>query len=1445
MAGHVSLKTITLVEGNPAVLEVFDLTGTILNQWQETPELVERTVILVQNTGQQKILQNALCEAIQQPLNHLPVFTFNGFIRHSLQRLWVFAEAKLQSAFPEANALTRLLPEAVGLEESERLFRLLIEQFKTKQTEAFERLNMDEASLIRQLIRRQRLRAEQRLSREQMHALDATLKIPEIALIHQLERAFEQSTLKMRCLDSTKQMDVVLGLLEEHPDYVEHLEAQADYLVWTNADESTPAEQQLIRLLSGCSQHMLITWDAAGSARRGYLNADLTGAIRLIEDLKGKAEEIIERVQAHDTPEENTYHLGDALCHVLTSQDENPFETMRHIQPKPHLVLHPPQRCLMDMWDAVCTHLLAHSPEDVVLVLPEVSSLLLTPLKRFLHQQKIPFQVLSGTQRPVDTLEGKLLLLLIQVLHSHEWQLPLSRFEWRTVLTAYLHLQESEAPTLDAFCDFITQHALLHISQGVNQGISGANSLPRNVPSDLLKYEASRKRYLAFCDALLDLHDAPLETQLLAVSHQWIYPHLTVEQPDTALQLIMRSWQRQLKMLESLNVPLVEGSKQWLWQAKYGKIADTADAPQALQAEALLIATPQKVIDFNVKRPVQYWLDSQSPRWVKTDEAPLYHTGIHSPQGWQRLQAQDEVDTIMLTEIQRRERAGHLLRKVAFGASEAIHVFTSELDAEGREQSQLQPLLYQALTQSLSPLTQSADLNAIPTAPLRDDQSAVLKYQAGTLAISAVPGAGKTFVTVELILHLIKQGMPPNAILVLTYMESAARTVMNRLKPKLMLAGVHQLPMVCTIHALAFKLLSESNHARRIGLESTHFRMVDETEQVALLKQAGVEVFPLASAQKDMKIEDWQNTLNQVIQHAKSLELTWADLAEDAEKLKHPVLHAMAMGMKRYQQLLTERNALDFTDLIVYAVQLLEAHDDIRQLYQAQFQVIMEDEAQDSSRLLQRFLSLLGGDTPNLVRCGDTNQSITTTFSSAEPEVFRRFMQSADAHVRMTTSGRCAVEIMALANHWIKVASVSGQILENAFLPVEMKGLDGVNPTLLEPIHLQSFQSEAEEMESILHAIERLQAKHPNATFAVLLRYNRDVLRFTERLLERGISAFSHTERLPNQEVFQLVNAWLGALLYSEQAEHRLHLLHTLRQVEAHPLHVLADEDFIALRDIVASLPLFALSVADVQTLSPLLQQLYYDWHDYQRDLASRDLPSFLLRLVDDSSPTLLDRCNGYLCALHAQCILERYGLGITTTEAQQLNLLASSHSVSPLEVVHRHFQVLSKNRKNVQLFTEELLNPTTKTNVPHEITPPVQVMTLHKSKGMEFDFVWMPALTQANFPDTLDLIKVKSAEEALIGIQRLAEQRRNPKAPLPPLGEAVEAFKRQHLEEEARLLYVGFTRAMRGLSVSTHHQHRNHFNRLVKSQPTYAFHVIQDFLEALVKQKESEGATP
>ena len=92
---------------------------------------------------------------------------------------------------------------------------------------------------------------------------------------------------------------------------------------------------------------------------------------------------------------------------------------------------------------------------------------------------------------------------------------------------------------------------------------------------------------------------------------------------------------------------------------------------------------------------------------------------------------------------------------------------------------------------------------------------------------------------------------------------------------------------------------------------------------------------------------------------------------------------------KEYQAKLREANLIDYDDILIMSVKLLENNPDILEYYQNICEYIIEDEAQDSSGVQQRLIGLLSGKHKNLIRCGDINQAITTTFSNADVEGFR------------------------------------------------------------------------------------------------------------------------------------------------------------------------------------------------------------------------------------------------------------------------------------------------------------------------------------------------------------------------------------------------------------------------------------------------------------------------
>ena len=163
---------------------------------------------------------------------------------------------------------------------------------------------------------------------------------------------------------------------------------------------------------------------------------------------------------------------------------------------------------------------------------------------------------------------------------------------------------------------------------------------------------------------------------------------------------------------------------------------------------------------------------------------------------------------------------------------------------------------------------------------------------------------------------------------------------------------------------------------------------------------------------------------------------------------------------KEYQQKLAEASLIDYDDILLYSVELLEKNPDILEYYQEICEYIIEDEAQDSSGIQQRLIGLLSGKHKNLIRCGDINQAITTTFSNADVEGFREFIKNADTTVEMNHSQRCTQEVMDLAN---KTILWGEKLLPKAFFKSMMQGVEGKNPISENAVFAKTFEKTFEE----------------------------------------------------------------------------------------------------------------------------------------------------------------------------------------------------------------------------------------------------------------------------------------------------------------------------------------------------------------------------------------------
>ena len=264
---------------------------------------------------------------------------------------------------------------------------------------------------------------------------------------------------------------------------------------------------------------------------------------------------------------------------------------------------------------------------------------------------------------------------------------------------------------------------------------------------------------------------------------------------------------------------------------------------------------------------------------------------------------------------------------------------------------------------------------------LNKAQTEAVEYTAGPLLIVAGAGTGKTTVITRKIAHLIEQKLArPEEILALTFTDKSAEEVRERVEQLLTLSYSDM--QISTFHSFCQKIIE--NHGLDIGL-STQPKILKETDVWILIKQ-NFDKFdldyyrPVGSPTKYIhelikhfsKCKDELITPAEYLEYAQSVKLD-QDQTDSDEKNR---LIELANAYHTYNKILLDKNALDFSDLIYYAVKLLETRKNIRQGLQERYKYILVDEFQDVNWSQYRLVELLAGDGANLTVVGDDDQSI-------------------------------------------------------------------------------------------------------------------------------------------------------------------------------------------------------------------------------------------------------------------------------------------------------------------------------------------------------------------------------------------------------------------------------------------------------------------------------------
>ena len=247
-------------------------------------------------------------------------------------------------------------------------------------------------------------------------------------------------------------------------------------------------------------------------------------------------------------------------------------------------------------------------------------------------------------------------------------------------------------------------------------------------------------------------------------------------------------------------------------------------------------------------------------------------------------------------------------------------------------------------------------------ANLNPAQREAVLYTEGPLLVIAGAGSGKTRVLTHRVAHLITAiGVKPNEILAITFTNKAAGEMRDRLTN--MLGPVARAIWILTFHAACGRILRRE--AERLGYRS-NFTIYDSADQVRLVKQC------LEELEKDPK-RFVPRGVHAQISKAKNQLVTPAVYTERISSFYD---QTVAEAYELYQRKLAASNAVDFDDLLMLTVQILETFPDAKKKWQHAFRYVLVDEYQDTNHAQYRLLQLLAEAHTNVCAVGDPDQSI-------------------------------------------------------------------------------------------------------------------------------------------------------------------------------------------------------------------------------------------------------------------------------------------------------------------------------------------------------------------------------------------------------------------------------------------------------------------------------------
>ena len=634
-------------------------------------------------------------------------------------------------------------------------------------------------------------------------------------------------------------------------------------------------------------------------------------------------------------------------------------------------------------------------------------------------------------------------------------------------------------------------------------------------------------------------------------------------------------------------------------------------------------------------------------------------------------------------------------------------------------------------------------------AELNEPQKEAVLHVNGPLMIVAGAGSGKTKVLTTRIAHLMSAGVDAFNILALTFTNKAAAEMKERIERTLGNTDARNL-YIGTFHSVFARILRAEAH--RLGYPN-HFTIYDTDDSRSVIK----------TVVNELNLDDKHYKANIVgsrISSAKNALLSPAEYATDyyiQQEDMRANRPAIAQIYAAYASRCFKNGAMDFDDLLLKMHELLKNFPEVLHKYQHKFKYILIDEYQDTNPVQYQITKLLAAVHENICVVGDDAQSIYS-FRGATIENILQFKKDYDdvKVVKLEQNYRSSQNIIHVANEVIK--NNEGQIQKNLWT----ENKEG------EKICLVRTMTDNDEGRFVADTIQeqRLRNHFNNKDFAILYRTNAQSRSFEESLRRMGIPyrIYGGVSFYQRKEVKDFI-AYLRVVVNMKDEEALKRIInYPVRGIGKTTLEkcaIAANEQNITLFEVISRAGEFGFKAGTLEALQNFVTMIRY----FQ---------------------SMLQQNNAYDVAVqvgkHTNLVKELFNDKTTEGLARYENIQELLNSIKEwIESPSNDDGELGDKTLGGYLQQITLL---TDADDDKENADVVKLMTIHASKGLEFECVFVGGVEETLFPSSMSI------------------------------------NTREELEEERRLFYVAVTRAKQRLWL-THANARYRFGQLVQNEPS------------------------